>query len=293
MEFKKEKTAFLKYLEHNLSRSQKTLETYDLYLTRFFNWLAKNKISSLTKINKQTIQKYKAWLRTITFGNNKKFSAKTFNYHLIALRMLFVYLRRSDKKVFAPEQIELINQPKARPIFLTNKELANLLEVSINKTANSINKQPIQLRDKALLEFLFATGLKISEIIKLKKADLKHFKLGQQANFWLNKYLEKRTDKSPFLFISYDRASSSRTKAQPTAAALTPRSLQRIVHKCSMLAGLMKKVTPQIIRNTFGLRLLKNGATIKEVRAAMNFESDLAARSYIEALKKSLKSIIL
>ncbi|MFH0814924.1 MAG: tyrosine-type recombinase/integrase [Candidatus Falkowbacteria bacterium] len=287
MEFNKEKINFLKYLEHNLSRSQKTLETYDLCLTRFFNWLAKEKISSLTKINEQTIKKYKAWLKKITFGNNKKFSAKTCNHHLIALRMLFVYLRRRDKKVFAPEQIKLDNQPKTKLNFLTNRELIKLLDAPINRTSDKDNNQPARLRDKAVLEFLFATGLKISEIVGLKKTNLKNFKLGQQAQFWLKKYLEQRNDKSLFLFISYDRASNARTKAEPATAALTPRSLQRIVQKYSKLAGLTKKVTPQIIRNTFGLRLLNNGATIKELRAAMNFKSDLAARSYIEALKKA------
>lgn len=287
MDTKNAKTNFLKYLEHNLNRSQKTLETYDLCLTRFFDWLKKEKISSLTKINKATITKYKAWLRKKTFGNNKKFSAKTCNHHLIALRMLFVYLRRSDKKVFAPEQIELDNQPTTAINFLTNRELIKLLDAPINRTSAGDNNQPARLRDKAFLELLFATGLKISEIVKLKKTNLKNFKLGQQAQFWLKKYLEQRNDNLPHLFISYDHASNARTKAESTAATLTPRSLQRIVRKCSRLAGLTKKVTPQIIRNTFGLRLLNNGATTKETRAAMNFKSDLAARLYVEALKKA------
>lgn len=286
MELKNAKTNFLKYLEQSLNRSPKTLETYDLCLTRFFDWLKKEKISSLTKINEQTIRKYKTWLKKTTFGNKKKFSAKTCNHHLIALRMLFVYLRRSDKQVFAPEQIELGIQPKTKLSFLTNRELIKLLDAPINRASAKDNNQPAKLRDKALLEFLFATGLKISEIINLKKTSLKQFKVGQQTQFWLKKYLDQRNDKSPYLFVSYDRASNARAKNQ-TAAALTPRSSQRIVQKYSKLASITTKVTPQVIRNTFGLKLLNNGATIKELRAAMNFKSDLAARSYIEALKKS------
>jgi site-specific recombinase XerD len=277
---------FLDYLRGDLRRSPKTLEAYDLYLTRFFEWLKREKIVALEKIDGQTIGRYKKWLKLFKSESGKRLSAKTFNYHLIALRMLFVFLRRKNSKLLAPELITLGAQERSSVAFLNDRELVKLLDAPMSEMEVLPEKVSIQLRDKAILEFLFATGAKMADTIKLKRIDLKKFRIGQQAQYWLKKYLSSRGDKLPYLFVSYDRASAARNKSELSVAALTPRSLQRIVRRHAMAAGLDKKVTPQVLRNTFARRLLADGATIKEIKKGMDFSSDLAAKLYIDSLKR-------
>ena len=287
MSIKTLKNEFLKYLERDLRRSAKTLEAYDLYLSRFVSWLEKERVSSLAKVNEAMVKRYKGWLKGLRLENGKKLGAKTINYHLIALRMLFVFARRKNKKILSPSLIELGDQSALELVFLTNRELVKLLDAPMASVEFLSEKVLIQLRDKAVLEFLFATGVKINDVVGFKKSDLKYFKLGQQAQYWIKKYLDNRADKLPFLFVSYDRARNVRNQQAPSVAALTPRSLQRIVKKYSVAAGLDKKVTPQVLRNTFGRRLLDAGATVKEMQKAMGFASELAAKIYVDSLKRA------
>ncbi|HBY73989.1 MAG TPA: recombinase XerC, partial [Candidatus Kerfeldbacteria bacterium] len=146
---------------------------------------------------------------------------------------------------------------------------------------------PIKLRDKAMLELLFSTGLRVSELanLKIKDINLKRDEfsvrgkgskirvvfLSQQAKYWLEKYLAARHDVSPYMFVALDRAKSGRTDGD--AAPLTPRSIERIIEKYAKAVGIMKKITPHTLRHSFATDLLRNGADIRSVQSMLGHSS--------------------
>jgi len=199
----------------------------------------------------------------------------------------------------AAEKIELAKVPERQVDFLESDDLARLLEAPIQSKEDKI----IQLRDKAILELLFSTGLRVSELsgleidnVNLKKDEftirgkgekLRIVFLSNQCKYWLKQYLEKRKDLSPALFVRHDRAKGK--KKEPDG--LTPRSIQRMIQKYAKQAGITKVVTPHTMRHSFATDLLQNGADIRSVQAMLGHSSITTTQIYTHVTNKQLKDI--
>ena len=289
---------FLEYLEIEKNRSQKTIRNYKFYLDRFLNW---SKESNPENINLELIRKYRLWLNRFQSSRKENLKKDTQNYHLIALRSFLKYLAKRDIKTLSPEKIELAKMPERSIEFLEGKDLENFLEAPI-KIKNNEELNIIQLRDKAILELFFSTGLRVSELSKLTKEQINLEKdefttrgkgsklrvvfLSNQAKYWLKKYLESRNDMELALFIRHDKF-----KNKQEINNLTPRSIQRIVKKYAKIAGITKKVTPHTIRHSFATDLLTTGADIRSVQTLLGHASITTTQIYTHVTDKHLKEV--
>lgn len=278
-------TNFLEYLEVERGRSERTIINYDFYLRRFQHW-AKN--PSATEVSREMIKNYRLWLNRLKEGRSEETLKKsTQNYHLIALRSFLKYLSRQDVRSFPAEQIELAKQSKRTVEFLEIDELDRLLRQPL-----ALGDHLIAFRDKAILELLFSTGLRVSELagLHIDSVNLKRDEftvrgkgdkprlvfLSATAKEAVQTYLSKRRDPSPFMFVSHDRAKVGRASTAP----LTPRSIQRIVEHYARAAGITKTITPHTLRHTFATDLLINGADIRSVQSLLGHESITTTQVY-------------
>lgn len=306
---------FLTYLEVEKNRSLATVRNYDFYLSRFAEWAAKQGIGDPKDIILEGVTKYRLWLNRFEDEKGVPLKKNTQNYHLIALRAFLKYLAKIDVKTLAPEKIELGKMPERDITFIEGKELERFLNAPIINNVNGINIESnvanvIELRDKAVLETLFSTGLRVSELtsLKIEQIDLQDKKdaqeltvrgkgskvrivfLSNQALYWIKKYLEARkNDVSPFLFVSHDKAKEGREMLEP----LTPRSIQRIVKKYAKLAGITKKVSPHTLRHSFATNLLTNEADIRSVQTMLGHSSITTTQIYTHITDKHLRETFL
>lgn len=286
---------FLEYLEVERGRSLNTVANYDFYLKRFLGWA---KISSPDQISLDVVRRYRLWLNRKTDKAGKPLKKSTQNYHLIALRSFLKYLAKRDINSLAPEKIELAKIPERQVDFLESDDLERLLEAPLKTKEDKI----IQLRDKAILELLFSTGLRVSELSKLKidqvnlkkdeftirgKGDkLRVVFLSNQGKYWLRQYLDQRKGMSPSLFVRHDKA-----KGKQEPAGLTPRSIQRLIQKYAKAAGITKKVTPHTMRHSFATDLLMNGADIRSVQAMLGHASITTTQIYTHVTNQQLLDV--
>lgn len=285
---------FLEYLEIEKGRSSLTVRNYHFYLHRFLNWA---KVTMPDEIDLETVRKFRLHLnRDIAGRDEGAIKKNTQNYHLIALRAFLKYLAKRDIQTLAPEKIELAKQGTRQVSFLENEELVRMLKLP--------EKDPtiVGLRDKAILEMLFSTGLRVSELANLliEQVNLKQDEFtvkgkgskhrvvffSDPAKIALKKYLEHRRDTSPCLFVRHDRA-----KKGASGAPLTPRSVQRLVDRYSRAAGITKRVTPHTLRHTFATDLLRNGADIRSVQSLLGHESITTTQVYTHITDKELKRV--
>ncbi|MFH1047831.1 MAG: site-specific tyrosine recombinase/integron integrase [Patescibacteria group bacterium] len=295
---------FLTYLEVERNRSEKTVRNYDFYLRRFFEWV---QVSDPQKVTLEQVRKYRVWLNRLKDEHDNSLKKNTQNYHLIALRSFLKYLAKRDFKALAPEKIELARMPARIVEFLEPHELDRLLEAPTTDAkglprANSALPL-IKLRDKAILELLFSTGLRVSELASLTK-DMISLKrdeftvrgkgdkprvvfMSNQARFCIKEYLDRRHDVEPFVFINHDRAAEERQSER----ALTPRSVQRIVERYARKAGITKRITPHVIRHTFATDLLRNGADIRSVQEMLGHSSITTTQVYTHVTNQHLHEI--
>jgi site-specific recombinase XerD len=309
---------FLEYLEIEKGRSQKTIKNYDFYLRRFLSW---SKINKAEKITLEKIRQYRLWLNRQTDSAGQPLQKNTQNYHLIALRSFLKYLAKIDVPSLAAEKVELAKMPERQVEFLEGEELERLLEAPMHETqkhkACSVQRygstktqkhwELIQHRDKAILELLFSTGMRVSELVNLKKENinlkssnkeaseftvrgkgskLRVVFLSSSAKEALKNYLSKRTDVSPFLFIRHDPA-----KKDGEESPLTPRSVQRMVEKYSKACGITKKVTPHTIRHSYATDLLLNGADIRSVQSMLGHASITTTQIYTHITNQQLREV--
>ncbi len=294
-------TDFLEYLEIEKGRSQATLSNYDFYLKRFARWARNVTPAGVTT---DTIRKYRLWLnRYHDPKSGQQLSAKTQNYHLIALRSFLKFLARRDIASLAPEKIELARQQAREVSFLDGEDVDRLLAAPLLSNAPEV----IKLRDKAILETLFSTGLRVSELTKLtrevvnvskdeftvrgKGGKLRIVFLSDSAKDAIRRYLDKRTDVLGGLFVSHDRARNAESRKDAAAASLTSRSVQRIVEKHAAAAGITKEITPHTLRHSFATDLLASGADIRAVQAMLGHESITTTQMYTHVTNKRLKDV--
>lgn len=292
---------FLTYLEVERNRSERTVKNYDFYLRRFFAWA---KGIAPEKITLDNVRQYRVWLNRYKDERGRPMKKNTQNYHLIALRSFLKYLAKRDVKTLAPEKIELARMPERSVEFLDAPELERLLETPLlGGKAGDGGYSLLQLRDKAILEMLFSTGLRVSELAGLTKTmvNLKREEftvrgkgdkprvvfLSNQARHWLQQYLERRRDVEPHLFVSHDRAANGREYD----GGLTPRSIQRIVEHYARAAGITKRITPHTVRHTFATDLLRNGADIRSVQTLLGHSSITTTQIYTHITDERLKEV--
>ena len=264
--------SLLEYLEIEKNRSALTVRNYDFYLQRFVGWTGVKKPEDITLV---IVKKFRLRLNRALY-NNKPLKKSTQNYHIIALRSFLKYLAKQDVKTLASEKLELAKIGTRIVEFLEGDDLDRLLQAPF-KTPN---KKIIQVRDKAILETLFSTGLRVSELVNLKRDSINLKKdeftvrgkgdkprivfLSNHAKHWLGEYLKAREDVEPYLFVAHDRASKAR---QEEVKPLSVRSVERLVAKYSRVAGITKKVTPHTMRHSYATDLLQGGADIRSVQS--------------------------
>ncbi|MFH0857017.1 MAG: site-specific tyrosine recombinase/integron integrase [bacterium] len=314
MNIKKYIIKFLTYLEIEKNRSLATVKNYDFYLSRFAKWAEEHNINDPSKIGLEDVTQYRIWLNRYEDSHGNSLKKNTQNYHLIALRAFLKYLAKIDVKTMAPEKIELAKMPERDVTFLEGRELERFLNAPLDGGRDAINSVSITdgtagiiaLRDKAILETLFSTGLRVSELVSLKieQVDLKDKSnaqeltvrgkgrkvriifLSNQALYWIKKYLEARRDVSPYVFVSHDKAKEGRDE---TMEPLTTRSVQRIVRKYAKIAGITKKVSPHTLRHSFATNLLTNDADIRAVQIMLGHSSITTTQIYTHITDKHLR----
>jgi len=311
-------TEFLEHLEIEKNRSNKTTQNYDFYLKRFFEWHGDTKPAK--SITGEVVRKYRLWLNRLVDVHGEPLKKNTQNYHLIALRSFLKYLAKRDIETLAPEKIELMKMPDREVSFLDEADIDRLLEAPLkhlpvgerlgNKKVS--NSALAAYRDKAILELLFCTGLRVSELAGLKKDDINLKRdefsvtgkgrksrvvfLSQQAKHWLKTYLEARKDMNPYLLVSHDKRTGNSKKIKngglgDSDEPLSPRSIQRSVQKYARMAGITKPVTPHTLRHSYATDLLQNGADIRSVQSMLGHSSITTTQIYTHITDKGLRNV--
>lgn len=295
MLFSKAKTDFLEYLEIEQNRSQKTIQNYDHYLTRLIDFAGEIKISD---IDGEIIRKWRLWLNRLGTNTSDELGKTTQNYHLIALRSFLKYCARRDIPALTADKIELSRTVRKQVTFLTEEELERVFdEPDISTIAG--------LRDRAILELLFSSGLRVSELtgldrdhINLKRREFMVRGKGQKdrpifisedAANWVTQYIDKRQDTAKPLFVRY--SGSKKVDLSGNFHRLTPRSVQRLVARYALLGGITKHVSPHTMRHSFATDLLMNGADLRSVQAMLGHSNIATTQIYTHVTDPHLKSV--
>lgn len=293
MDARQMKREFLEYIEIERGRAVKTVVNYDHYLTRFLDHAD---IKDARDITEEKVREFRMWLNRQPGTNKDAMKRRTQNYYLIALRAFLKYLRKRDIPSLSPEKIELAKVPERHLDLISTTELNRLLEATNGSDERS-------LRDKAILELLFSTGLRVSELCSLdsdldlsrddfsirgKGDKVRVVFLSDAAKNAVRAYLKARTDMEPALFVSVSRAKEAK-KRIPTR--LTPRSIELLIKTYAAKAGITKKVTPHVMRHSFATDLLSNGADIRSVQALLGHASINTTQIYTHVTDSHLRDV--
>ena len=295
MLFTKAKTDFLEYLEIEQNRSQKTIANYDHYLTRLSDYGGDIEVED---IDQELVRKWRLWLNRLGTNMNDELQKSTLNYHLIALRSFLKFCHKRNIRCMAPDTIELSRTSRPQVTFLNEDELTRLFAQPAPDTLAG-------LRDRAILELLFSSGLRVSELvgldrdhINLKRREFMVRGKGQkdrpifisvEAARWIQEYLDKRDDTIKPLFIRY----GGRTTVDRTGNyhRLTARSVQRLVAHYALLAGITKHVSPHTMRHSFATNLLMNGADLRSVQAMLGHSNISTTQIYTHVTDPHLRAV--
>jgi site-specific recombinase XerD len=296
------KREFLEHIEIEKGRSLKTVENYDRYLSRFISFTGVAKPSDITE---DVVRRFRLLLNrhtTKTHGGTLK--KKTQNYYLIALRSFLKYLAKRDIDTLAPNKIELAKTPDRSLDLITRAELDRIIAGPMTEGGTD-EQNLLGLRDRAVLELLFSTGFRVSELCSLSRdIDLSRDELtirgkggktrivflSDDAKRAVRDYLAKRKDMGDALFISHAKNSPSGS-GRESQARLTPRSIERLVRKYAIKAGVSKKVTPHVIRHSFATDLLQNGADIRSVQMLLGHADISTTQIYTHVSNEHLREV--
>ncbi len=295
MLFTKAKTDFLEYLEIEQNRSQKTIANYDHYLTRLIDFAGDIQVSD---IDSELIRKWRLWLNRLGTNTSDELGKLTQNYHLIALRSFLKFCAKRDIPALPADKIELARTYRKQVTFLTTEEIDRLFKQP------KINTM-IGLRDRAILELLFSSGLRVSELVSLDRDNInlkqREFMVrgkGQkdrpifisvEATNWIEAYLAKRSDATKPLFIRY--SGNKQVDLSGNYHRLTSRSVQRLVAKYALLAGITKHVSPHTLRHSFATDLIMNGSDLRSVQAMLGHSNISTTQIYTHMTDPHLKEI--
>lgn len=311
MGIKEASDRFLEYCELDKNLSQKTVKMYSYYLFFFRDWLLKHKISDkndgvadmdfeVELISDETIREFRLYLSRDYFNPYKgELKRQTQGYFLVALRSFFRFLIKKGHKVISPEVIELGK--------MKDRKIKYLHEDEFHKLLNSPDTKDIQgLRDKAILEILFSTGLRVSELAALNK-DHVNIEAGEfgiigkggrarvvflsdSAKEWIQKYLDARQDPYRPLFIRYSGPKAPEG-LQEEKFRLSVRSIERLVDKYRKQAGILFAIGPHVLRHSFATDLLAQGADIRSVQEMLGHKNIATTQIYTHVTNKRLKDV--
>ena len=273
------KQRFLEYIEIERGRALKTVENYDRYLSRFISFTG---INDARRISDEQVRGFRLYL------NRSGLKKKTQNYYLIAIRNFLKYLARIGFQSLSPERVDLAKVGERQIDLISVEELGRLLD---SPRGNDLDN----LRDRAILELLFSTGLRVSELCGLGHGDIDFKKdeftvrgkgekvrivfLSESAKSALKEYLERRQDIEEALFVN------------ARGGRLTSRSVERIVARHAIEAGISKKVTPHVIRHCFATDLLEAGADLRSVQSMLGHANITTTQIYTHVTDRRLKEI--
>ena len=290
-------TDFLEHLEVEGGRSPKTIANYQLYLERFIDFAGD---ITVDKITSEVIRRYRLWLnRYKNETTNEELSLITQSYHLIALRGFLTYLSRRNITSLAADKIILPKTIRKQVTFLQYDEVVRMINQIPTDTEAG-------LRDRAIVELLFSSGLRVSELVNLNRDHINLSRrefmvrgkgqkdrpvfISKSAAEHVSSYLDVRTDSLPALFLSY-----SRRNAAPNLSGdyrrLSARSIQRMISQYARLAGITKHVSPHTMRHSFATDLLMNGADLRSVQSLLGHSNISTTQVYIHVTDQHLKDI--
>lgn len=288
--------AFLEHLEVEGGRSQRTIDNYRLYLERFIDFAGDIAVVDITT---ELVRQYRLWLNRYKNDNGDSLLLITQNYHLVALRGFLTYLSRRDIASLAADKIVLPKTTRRQVTFLHYDEVMRLIaQIPLDSEQG--------LRDRAIVELLFSSGLRVSELVALNRdhINLKRREfmvrgkgqkdrpvfISEAAAEQVAAYLSARQDTLPALFLSY-----SKHQRQPSLSGdfrrLSARSIQRLVAHYARLAGITKHVSPHTMRHSFATDLLMNGADLRSVQSMLGHSSIATTQIYTHVTDQHLKSV--
>lgn len=301
MDFSTAKRQFLEYIEIEKGRSLKTVENYDHYLTRFAVDMQIKKVSDITE---DALREFRLKLNRAPGVKVRGQAAATMkkntqNYYMTALRSFLKYCRKRTIDCVTPDAIELAKTGARHLDLMTVDELARLLKAPDTTT-------PKGLRDKALLELFFSTGLRLAELCSLN-SDLDLTKdefsirgkgekvrvvfISDAARDAIKTYLKHRKDMDEAMFVNLSKNAQLKNSKNTSTARLTPRSIERIVREYATKAGISKKVTPHVLRHSFATDLLSNGADIRSVQMMLGHANIATTQVYTHITDKQLREV--
>ena len=288
---------FLDWLDIEKGLSSKSQENYSRFLKKFIDWLKKNDMIDLKphQLSPAHIWDYRVYLSR---QSKKPLKKSTQNYYLIALRSLLNYFANRDILSLPAEKIKLAKDKDERKInFLNLEQIEKLFSIPDTSKING-------LRDRAILEIFFSTGLRIAELVSLNREQInlklttKDLEVGiigkgnrsrtiyfsERAVYWLRKYFERRKDKEKPLFINYQRRKDAPRR-------LTARSIEKIIKKYALLAGLPANTTPHTLRHSFATDLLTQGADLRIIQEFLGHRNIATTQIYTHVTNKRLRDI--
>ena len=318
---------FLEYCEVERGRSPATVKMYAFVLERFVRFAERERIRTTDVLTLELVRRFRLWLHRRPGRGRETLTAGSQNLHLVVIRAFLKYLAKRDIPSLAAEKIELAKQEQRQVEFLEPEEVERLLAASLAQNQESRIKNQgklesksiihnslfmIRLRDRALLEVLFSTGMRVGELVSLTRDDVNLKRnefavrgkggkvrvvfLSPDATQWLKKYLDSRTDLYQALFIRHDRASGrpnheSRIMNHGDDRALTARSVERLVARYARAAGIMKPVHPHTLRHSYATDLLRGGAQLRDVQAMLGHASITTTQIYTHVTEKHLREV--
>lgn len=291
---------YLEYLEVERQVSQYTIRNYHHYLKRFVEFLEERNLEKHPRvIDQDLISQYRVMLSRYIDEQGKTLSRATQSYHVIALRSWLKWMIKRDIQVMAPEKIELPKAESRSLKFLSTEQIERLLEQPKVATLPG-------LRDRAMLEVLFSTGLRVSELVRLNRDQINMEKrefgvmgkgrklrlvfLSERATKWLERYENSRRDVWEPMFIRYAREKAPIT-SNGEKMRLTARSVQRLVEKYRKMARLPVPITPHGLRHTFATDLLSHGAGLREVQEMLGHKNVATTQIYTHVTNPQLKAV--
>ena len=292
---------FLEYLEIEKNSSKLTIRNYRLYLKRFDEWFTKNYPGrGIKDIDIDKIRKYRLYLSNWVDGKDMTLMRVTQSYYIIALRSFLKFLIRSDYETLSPDKIDLPKSESKSLKFLEKNHLQTLFDaVDISKNNEK------GLRDRSILELLFSTGLRVSELANLNRDQI-NFEtrefgvigkggrarvvfLSDSAAHWLGVYFETREDPWKPAFIRYSKEKTYEDDGEKMR--LTPRSIERILEKYVRSSRIPVKATPHTLRHSFATDLLYNGADLRSVQEMLGHKNISTTQIYTHVTNPQLKEI--
>jgi site-specific recombinase XerD len=286
---------FLEYLELEQNRSSKTIQNYSHYLTRLSDFAGELKLAD---IDAELVRKWRLWLNRLGTNTSDEMSKVTQNYHLIALRSFLRFCAKRGYTTLPADKIELARTTRPQVTFLTPEELGSLAAQPNISTQNG-------LRDRAIIELLFSSGMRVSELVGLDRDHInlnrrefmvrgkgqkdRPIFISEEAAGWIKQYLDKRQDNTKPLFIRY--SGSKKVDLTGNYTRLTARSVQRMIARYARLAGITKHVSPHTLRHSFATDLLMNGADLRSVQAMLGHSNIATTQIYTHVTDPHLKEV--